>query len=78
MLANVDVRRFLPELTMACLYIQATGDRIVPSSAAVDFMRNIPDIEIKRISGPHPILQVEPALSAAVITEFMESLSADE
>jgi len=70
---RVDVRNHLSKLTMPCLYIQATRDRIVPSSSVLDFAASMRDLRVERIEGPHPILQVEPEASAAVIADFMKT-----
>jgi pimeloyl-ACP methyl ester carboxylesterase len=67
---RVDVRRWLPELTMPCCYIQATGDLVVPSTAVLDFVAAVPDLEVKTMRGPHFMLQARPQQSAAEIEAF--------
>ncbi len=67
----LDVRPWLPGLTIPCCYLQATGDRTVPSSCLQDFMV-VPHLTVKRIRGPHFILQAQPGASLAAIEEFLE------
>ena len=68
---QVDVRRLLPGLTIPCLYIQATFDRSVPESSLFDFTEAIPDLRVKRIKGPHFILQAQPQASLTAIQNFL-------
>jgi pimeloyl-[acyl-carrier protein] methyl ester esterase len=72
---RIDVREYLPKLMIPCLYIQATRDRIVPASSVHDFAGSVTGLQVERIAGPHPILQVEPEVSAAVIKGFIEALA---
>ena len=72
---RIDVREYLSKVIIPCLYIQATRDRIVPASSVRDFADSITGLQIRRIAGPHPILQVEPEASAAIISEFIEALA---
>lgn len=67
---RVDVRGRLSALNMPCCYLQATGDMLVPSTAAADFTAAVPDIEIKRLQGPHFLLQARPKESMIAIEEF--------
>lgn len=70
MINRVDVREFLPGLSVPCLYIQAASDRAVPESALFDFMEAVPDLRVKRIPGPHFILQARPRESLDAIQRF--------
>jgi pimeloyl-[acyl-carrier protein] methyl ester esterase len=72
---RIDVREYLSKIMIPCLYIQAAGDRIVPASSVLDFAGSVRDLQIKQIDGPHPILQVEPEASAAIIINFIEALA---
>ncbi len=54
-----------------CLYIQATSDRSVPSSSLLDFIEAVPDLRVKRIKGPHFILQARPRESLSAIRNFV-------
>ena len=73
---RIDVRGCLSRLTMPCLYIQATKDRIVPPPSVADFEASVGNLRVKRIEGPHPILQVEPQASAEVIADFINAVTA--
>jgi pimeloyl-[acyl-carrier protein] methyl ester esterase len=70
LISRVDVRNRLTKLAVPCLYIQAAGDRSIPESALSDFTRAVSDLSVKRIKGPHYILQAEPNACLAVIQEF--------
>lgn len=71
-ICGVDVRGFLPGLNVPCLYIQAASDRSVPASSLCDFMEGVPDLRVKRIAGPHFILQAQPRASLDAITSFLD------
>lgn len=71
LLSLIDVRHLLPELAVPCWYIQATGDKLLPSSV-LDFVQGIPHLVVKKVTGPHFILQAEPEASAAIINEFID------
>jgi len=68
---QVDVRAWLPKLTLPCLYLQAASDRSVPATAVMDFTEAVPDLTVVRIRGPHFILQAQPRASLAAITDFI-------
>jgi pimeloyl-ACP methyl ester carboxylesterase len=70
-ISQVDVREWLPKLTIPCCYIQATSDRAVPSSSLFDFTEAISDLRVKRIRGPHYILQAQPQASLTAIENFV-------
>ncbi len=70
---KVDVRHWLPKLSIPCCYIQATNDMAVPSLAIKNFTSNIPNLTVKNIRGPHFIIQARPKESATVISEFTTS-----
>lgn len=70
-ISQVDVRRWLPKLTIPCCYIQATSDRCVPRSSLFDFIELVPDLRVKRIRGPHFILQAQPQASLSAIENFV-------
>jgi pimeloyl-[acyl-carrier protein] methyl ester esterase len=73
--SRVDVRDWLPKLTIPCLYIQATFDRSVPASSLFDFTENVADLRVKRIKGPHFILQARPEESLSAILNFMDLMT---
>ena len=70
---RVDVTKLLKKLTLPCLYLQATDDRIVSSSCLKDFKCRIPHLVIKRIEAPHFILQARPQECLDAIEEFLNS-----
>ena len=70
-ISQVDVREWVSKLTIPCLYIQATFDRSVPASSLFDFTEAVPDLRVKRIKGPHFILQAQPQASLAAIEDFV-------
>ncbi len=72
LLSSLDVRPWLPHLKMPCWYIRPTRDRLLPAKVATDFVQAIPHLVIKEIPTSHFVLQSEPAVSAAVIEEFMK------
>ena len=74
LLSLVDVRHLLSELTIPCWYIQATEDRLLPSSV-LDFVQAMPHLVVKRLTGPHFILQTEPEASSAIINEFTDLIT---
>ncbi len=70
-ISQVDVREWLSKLTIPCCYIQATSDKSVPASSLFDFTEAIPDLRVKRIRGPHFILQAQPQASLTAIQNFL-------
>jgi pimeloyl-ACP methyl ester carboxylesterase len=68
---RVDVRGWLPKVTIPCCYIQATSDKSVPTSCLFDFIELVPDLRVKRIQGPHFILQAKAQASLSVIQNFV-------
>jgi len=72
LLSLLDVRRWLPELTIPCWYIQATKDKLLSASSVLDFVQAIPHLVVRKLAGPHFILQTEPEASAAIINEFID------
>ena len=74
-ISQVDVRDRLSKLTVPCLYIQATSDRSVPPSSLFDFIELVPDLRVKRIRGPHFILQAQPLASLHAIQNFVSLIT---
>lgn len=75
LIRRIDVRPWLPRLTLPCLYIQATGDRTVPPKAQQDFTSILPHLHVTRIPGPHFILQAQPQASLTAIANFMSRIT---
>jgi hypothetical protein len=71
---QIDVCMWLPKLAIPCCYIQATSDRSVPASSLTDFTEAVSDLSVKKIKGPHFILQARPRVSLSAIQDFVASL----
>lgn len=56
---------------MPALYIQANGDRVIPSSKATEFQKCFSKIDIHKIDGAHFLLQVKPEECATIIKGFI-------
>jgi pimeloyl-[acyl-carrier protein] methyl ester esterase len=72
---QVDVTKWLKNLPVPCCYLQATNDRVVPSSCLTDFENCIPNLVIKRIKAPHFILQAQPRACLEAIEEFVDLIN---
>ena len=68
---RLDVTGDLEKITVPCLYLQAADDRVAPGSCLRDFEQNIPHLRVKKIQGPHFILQAQPQESLAAISSFL-------
>lgn len=73
-MSRVDVRGLLPKIAVPCLYLQASRDLSVPASALLDFCRHVPDLRVRRIKGPHFILQARPRECLAAIEDFLGTI----
>lgn len=71
-MSGMDVRPQLAKIAIPCLYIQAANDRLVPSFCARDFRKHLACLEVRKIRGPHFILQAEPEACLAAIGEFLQ------
>ncbi len=56
-------------------YIQATSDKLVPPTKAVEFSCSFNNIIFKTVEGPHFLLQANPTECAAVISELAPLLA---
>jgi len=72
--AVLDVTPLLPDITIPCLYLSATGDRLVPKGALKVLQTGISSIEVAEIKGPHFILQTQSKTCFDRITRFMERI----
>ncbi len=72
---HVDVTRRLKELPVPCCYLQATNDRLVPSSCLEDIKNYMPLLEVKKINAPHFILQAQPQACLEAIEDFMKLIN---
>lgn len=71
---SCDSREALKHITVPILYLRATKDRVVPPRCLDEMLAIKPEISVKRIDGPHLLLQREPQKSAEIITEFIQQL----
>jgi pimeloyl-[acyl-carrier protein] methyl ester esterase len=68
-LATVDSTDALKGIKTPCCYLQALGDKLVPSGALKDFEKGIKGLKVKSVNGPHLILQTEPKKCVVAICE---------
>ena len=71
---SVDVTKWLDKLSVPCCYLQATNDRVVPSSCLKGMKKEIAGLTTKKIKAPHFIFQAEPQACLQAIEEFVEKL----
>ncbi|MEO8670479.1 MAG: hypothetical protein ABI411_04125 [Tahibacter sp.] len=72
----VDVLYHLAACAIPVLYLRATRDRLVPPSSAGDLIANaVPGAAIAHFDGPHGLLQVCPAPTAAAVVAFCKTLN---
>jgi len=77
LISRMDVRRWLWKLTIPCLFIQASSDRSVPGASLSDFTQAVANLRVRRIKGPHYILQAEPERCLEAIQAFASFLPKD-
>jgi pimeloyl-[acyl-carrier protein] methyl ester esterase len=75
LLPFIDVCHFLPKLTMPCRYIQASEDNLIPASTVHVFTKAISHLVVRKVPGPHFILQSQPEASADVIKELINIIT---
>lgn len=75
--ALVDVSEAFHALNLPTLYLRATEDRLVPSSAAKRFSRLAQHGRVVDIEGPHFLLQAKPEAAAQQIRQFIGDLTAN-
>jgi pimeloyl-ACP methyl ester carboxylesterase len=69
---KVDVTSKLPKLTVPVLYLRATRDKIVPKSAGLEILENIPAAQVVEVDAPHFLLQSSPSHAAEIVEEFVK------
>jgi len=74
MLADIDELSALGRIKIPCCYIQASADHLVPSTCIEPFKAALPDLVVRKITGPHFLLQVKPTEVLEVVREFVENL----
>jgi pimeloyl-ACP methyl ester carboxylesterase len=68
---DADVTAVLPRIRVPVLYLQAAHDRIVPRKAADILAHGLPALVIRRVPGPHFLLQAAPAACAREVAHFL-------
>lgn len=71
---NADARQELASCEKPILYLQASDDRFVGSSALDEIRRIRPSVKAASIKGPHAVLQRNPRAAVEAIQAFLESL----
>jgi pimeloyl-ACP methyl ester carboxylesterase len=72
-IARVDASEQLARVRVPILYLQASHDRLVPSSAAEQVVRIAPQTKLVQVEGPHLLLQCAPKQCGQAIREFFSS-----
>lgn len=71
---TVNVLPKLKSISTPVLYLQATEDRLVPSSSCALIQRELPAIRVVSVAAPHCLLQAAPGDAALAIGTFAEQL----
>lgn len=71
---SIDVSAKLKAVKVPSLYLLATQDRVVPTSALGHIRDILPTLQVERINAPHFLLQAAPTEAAKVVARFMTSL----
>lgn len=69
---RVDASEALSKIDVPLLYLQASGDRVVPASAGSDIVRSTRNASLVQVGGPHFLLQASPAACAQAVRRFAE------
>lgn len=67
---EVDVTQRLSKISVPLLYLRASEDRVVSSSASAVVLRHHPKAQVVALEGPHFLLQAKPQEAAAAIRAF--------
>ena len=70
---SVNVHNELRGISVPVLYLQATGDQLVPRTAGADICANS-SAELVQLAGPHGLLQTQPKAVADVIRGFIQRI----
>lgn len=71
---SVDAASALSRISAPILYLVASEDRVVPTSAGDAIHAIQPAVRVVQIAGPHCLLQAAPAEAARVIRQFVEAV----
>jgi pimeloyl-[acyl-carrier protein] methyl ester esterase len=72
----VDARELLSSCGVPVLYIRALADRLIAGHHADDVRALLPHVRIEDIPGPHMALVINPSLSWAALTRFIDEVEA--
>lgn len=75
---SVDVTRELAAIDVPTLYLRATHDRVVPTSAGELIKRVKPEAHLIDVDGPHFLLQAAPEKTARLVAEFIDAALGSE
>lgn len=75
---TADATRDLTRIESPLLYLRGVDDRLVSEASVAAIMRVAPKVVVRRVSGPHLLLQAAPAAAWVPIQEFMSKLPAGE
>ena len=79
MLTHINVVSALTNIQIPCCYIQAIDDKLVPAQNLLPFQTMLPNLWIiKKIKGPHFMLQVKPEACVEVIKDFLQMIRQDD
>lgn len=73
--AGVNVVPGLPSITVPLLYLRATEDRVVPSSASYLVLENVARGKLVEVAAPHFLLQTSPGEAGKIVGRFLEEVS---
>lgn len=73
---TVNAMDALATVKVPVLYLQASSDALVPSSAVRQVQKAFPAMKVQVIHGPHCLLQVAPAEAAAAVRAFVREVDA--
>jgi pimeloyl-ACP methyl ester carboxylesterase len=71
---SVNVSAKLAALKVPVLYLRASHDRVVPSSASELVSQSYPNVKVVQVEGPHCLLQAAASESAQVIRGFLREV----
>ena len=70
-LSQIDMHSILPKIKNPILYLQALRDNIVNSDLSEQLINALPNVTLKKIDGPHLLLQSRPTECAEAIKAFL-------
>lgn len=72
---NVNYLAQTSQITLPCLYLRASRDRLVPKQASDTLIAALRDIHCIEIDAPHFLLQVTPGIATHSIQKFVTRLT---